>query len=482
MRLKEWQNAIGATNETREKKTQLKGCFKRHSFVAAVLTIAIALASLSGCRNSQPTPELPAPELSLLDACALAQAVYPSMTHYPISNSWDDATQQQERAWQADRTKQAAYFGAGQGLESFFSSTVSTFLSDGDGENLVYSPLNLYMALAMLAETADGNSRAQILDVLGVDSIETLRTQAHSVWNANYCDDGVLTTILASSLWIEKDLPVARETVDRLANTYYTSTYQGDFGSEEMNEALRMWIDQQTGGFLEEQIKDLALSDEAIMAIVTTLYFRADWTSKFSKKNTADGVFHASTGDVTIPFMRQTSRQNYYWGEHFSAVAKSFSKGGSMWLLLPDEGVSVDDLLNDSEALGFVTAKKGTWENQKQMKVHLSMPKFDVGATLDLSEGLKQLGIADCFDVQKADFSAILPDGFDAFVSEIEQRVRVSVDEEGAEGASVTIISDAGAAPPPEVEEIDFVLDRPFLFVITGQDGLPLFVGTVKQP
>ncbi len=29
---------------------------------------------------------------------------------------------------------------------------------------------------------------------------------------------------------------------------------------------------------------------------------------------------------------------------------------------------------------------------------------------------------------------------------------------------------------PPE-EEVDFTLDRPFLFVITGEDGLPLFVG-----
>ena len=36
----------------------------------------------------------------------------------------------------------------------------------------------------------------------------------------------------------------------------------------------------------------------------------------------------------------------------------------------------------------------------------------------------------------------------------------------------------SGAAMPPE-EEIDFVLDRPFAFIITGLDGLPLFAGTV---
>ncbi|RHO58079.1 hypothetical protein DW094_00440 [Ruminococcaceae bacterium AM07-15] len=43
------------------------------------------------------------------------------------------------------------------------------------------------------------------------------------------------------------------------------------------------------------------------------------------------------------------------------------------------------------------------------------------------------------------------------------------------------------AAPPPgngtpPKEEVEFVLDRPFLFVITSNDGLPLFVGAVYRP
>ncbi len=29
---------------------------------------------------------------------------------------------------------------------------------------------------------------------------------------------------------------------------------------------------------------------------------------------------------------------------------------------------------------------------------------------------------------------------------------------------------------------MDFVLDRPFLFAITAEDGLPLFVGLVNRP
>ena len=53
--------------------------------------------------------------------------------------------------------------------------------------------------------------------------------------------------------------------------------------------------------------------------------------------------------------------------------------------------------------------------------------------------------------------------------------------EEGVTAAAYTEMRLAGAAAPPD-DEIDFVLDRPFLFVITGRDGLPLFVGTVHPP
>ena len=31
-------------------------------------------------------------------------------------------------------------------------------------------------------------------------------------------------------------------------------------------------------------------------------------------------------------------------------------------------------------------------------------------------------------------------------------------------------------------EEIDFTVDRPFLFVISSQDNLPLFAGVVTEP
>ena len=66
-------------------------------------------------------------------------------------------------------------------------------------------------------------------------------------------------------------------------------------------------------------------------------------------------------------------------------------------------------------------------------------------------------------------------------LSQAKHDARMTIDEEGCTAAAYTVMAMAGAAAPPK-EEIDFVLDRPFLFAITGIDGLPLFIGVVNHP
>lgn len=58
---------------------------------------------------------------------------------------------------------------------------------------------------------------------------------------------------------------------------------------------------------------------------------------------------------------------------------------------------------------------------------------------------------------------------------------RIMLDEDGVTAAAYTLMQDAGAGRPPQ-EEIEFRLDRPFLFAIMGTGDVPLFVGVVNQP
>ena len=57
-------------------------------------------------------------------------------------------------------------------LDSYLRAVIPQLLTGSSGENKVCSPINIYMALAMLAEVTDGESREQILALLGSGDLE----------------------------------------------------------------------------------------------------------------------------------------------------------------------------------------------------------------------------------------------------------------------------------------------------------------------
>lgn len=57
----------------------------------------------------------------------------------------------------------------------------------------------------------------------------------------------------------------------------------------------------------------------------------------------------------------------------------------------------------------------------------------------------------------------------------------MKLDEEGCEGAAFTDIALCATGMPVEQPKVALRLDRPFAFVISGADGLPLFFGAVKN-
>ena len=373
-------------------------------------------------------------------------------------------------------------------LYDFFADSITQCLSGSSGENRAYSPVNLYMALCMTAELTGGSSREQILELLGSGGSEALRAQANKVWNACYHDWGHSTTVLASSVWLNEGLPYSQAVMDTLSGNYYASVYQGALGSEKINRDIAVWLNQQTGGLLKKETGQVSLSPETLLALYSTVYYRAKWTEHYefsSKANTA-GIFHSPSGELSCTFMNRKELQtDYYWGSDYGAVALGLKDGSRMWFLLPDEGKRVEDILSGGEyaqmLLSSAPYSEG-WENSKYMRVNLSLPKFDITSRSDLKQDLQVLGVTDVFDPEAADFSASIPGAScPVWLANVNQATRVAVDEEGVTAASYIELPAAGAAQPPD-EVIDFILDRPFLFVITNSYGIPLFAGVVNEP
>ena len=409
------------------------------------------------------------------NAYALVLAEYPETPRYPGSFNYDSP---EYEAWSEARSERWANIENidVEAFTAFIGKTVPEFLNTENGKNALYSPLNVYMALAMLAETAGGESREQILGLLGMGDIKALRTNAHALWNLNYVDDGTQKCLLANSVWLAEGAAFKRAALEKLSKHYYASAFRGEMGAEDYNKAFRSWLNEQTGGLLKEQVEGMGFSPETVMALASTLWFKGAWQNEFSEKNNTAGIFCTPNGEIECEFMNERLVNSYYYLSNFAAVSLGFKNGGQMFFILPDEGFAPEDLLASEELAEFI-AYGGIKSPNKFTQINLSVPKFDVSDGTDLKQGLEKLGVTDVFDPDKADFSSI--SSTPLVVSQAYHSVRVTIDERGCEAAAITIF-EVGTGMP--VDEVDFVLDRPFIFVITSDVGLPLFVGIVNSP
>ena len=412
-------------------------------------------------------------------AGVIAKAQYPEQIKYPDEENYGAAA---EDAWYKQLVERRQKYGKGADLSSFLNSSIPEFLSNAGNENLVYSPLNVYMALSMLAEVTDGQSRQQILDLLGYKDINALRKEANYIWNACYNDDGTYKSILASSMWLRNDLEYKEKTLKNLAENYFASSYRGEMGTAEYNKAIADWLNEQTGNLLEDQISDIRTESDTVMMLATTLYFSAKWSEWFREEDNTQDIFKAKSGDLTCEFMNQTLLDSFYVGENFSAAKINFNNyQGEMWFMLPDEDVDVSKLASDKDALKFISSngKEGA-EVISDSRINISVPKFDVSSQIRLTDGLKNLGVTDIFDFAASDFSPLTSDT-DVIVSQALHGARVKIDEEGCTAAAYTVFAMTGGGISLG-KEFNFVLNRPFMFVITSPNGLPLFTGIVNTP
>ena len=468
---------------------------KRIALIAAVLAVIIVATSvllphggLSVIESTCLSAATSEADSAVPKSLSVSKAVYPSQMLYPKSedylsqsgeldyNAYNNAYDQ----WLDEKTEQRKKYSNTCLPTEFFKKTASEFLGGATSENVIYSPVNLYIALSAFAELTDNESREQILALLGYESIEESRKSASDVWNLSYQNDGVMTSVLANSVWLNEDVSFVKKTMDILSSNYYTSSYKGEMGSKTLNDELKNWLNEQTGGLLEDTAGSVELDSRNILALASSVYFQAEWDDEFLENKTEEGIFHTPTEDVKCSFMNTSSPSEYYWGENFSSVSRSFSYGGEMMFILPDEDTDVQSLINDEQVLRYIY-NTSEYKNSKYITVNLSVAKFDVTSSIDLIDGLKNLGVTDIFNAEKSDFSPMTKDAQNIILSQAEHSARVMIDEKGCSGAAYTVLAAAGLGVPPE-EEVNFVLNRPFMFVVKSSMGVPMFIGIINTP
>lgn len=358
-------------------------------------------------------------------------------------------------------------------LVRFSSETAAKIFAEG--ENTVYSPVSLYMALGMVTELTEGQTKRQVTNLLGVSDSEALRQWTQSLWRQLYRDEKDSALWLGNAAFLNEAMTFHKEPLEVLAEDYYASSYGLPMGTSGADKTIAAWLNQQTNDLLTDDTGAIRTEKRDLLRLYNTIYYKAPWQAEFFGGATAEDIFTAADGtEQKTDFMHISIEGSpVARGEGYRRASLYLKDGGEMTFYLPDEGVTVEELLQRENLLGELLPV-----DEWVVQVNWSVPKFDLHDSLKLNEALQALGVTDAFDVSKADFAPLTEQP--AYVESVNQAARVKLDEEGIEAAAYTEVdTNAGDAPPRELPEEEMNLNRPFLFVI-WKDGAPLFVGAVQ--
>ena len=345
----------------------------------------------------------------------------------------------------------------------FVFNLYRSIVQHAPGNNVVVSPYGVERILDLARTGASGETRTEIEQVLGyTDSVK---------WETR--SDATLK--IADALWTQQGLPLLPEFLQAARENFGSSVEQADF-ARNPNEAVRRinaWCSTNTKGKIPTLFN--RLSSDTRLVLVNAIHFSADWKTQFNRSRTQDGDFTLIDGNkATTKLMSQESLAKF--GRIDDTVALELlykDENYAMVLLLPKDPANFVQWESEMTTQKFNLIR----HSMRRDLVNIRMPKFRMESDIPLNGTLQQLGMRAAFS-GVADFSKITPNHAGLFITDVQQKTFVEVDEAGTRAAAVTGIGIGCSAPPqPQV----FHADRPFLYAIVKGDTI-LFLGRFVRP
>ena len=346
-----------------------------------------------------------------------------------------------------------------------------------DGENVLLSPLSVMCALAMTANGADGETLRQMEAVLGM-SVEELNLYLYSYLNS-LAEGEKYKLRLANSIWFTDDerFTVNTDFLQTNADYFGADIYKTPFNRQTLRD-INNWVKSETDGAIPKVLEQIP--PEALMYLVNTLAFEAEWAAVYEERDMRDGIFTTEQGEKREVELMFSSLYKYLEDENATGFIKYYKERKYAFVaLLPNEGVSVSDYLAtlNGEKLAALIA------SPQSIEVKTYIPKFESEYNVQMSSVLSDMGMKDAFDYTVADFSRLgsSSEG-NVYISKVIHKTYIRVDERGTKAGAVTVVEvgDATSGPPEEYKVVR--LDRPFVYMLIDcENNLPFFIGTMMD-
>ena len=347
--------------------------------------------------------------------------------------------------------------------------------------NMMVSPLSLTQAMAMLANGADGDTKAELVKVLGFEgySLEEMNAYYMNLNKGLLSVDKATKLSLANSFWINNQYTAIDSYKKTLQNSYDAEVQELPFDNT-ICAKINQWAEENTYGCIKKVVNKSNINSNTVMALLNATYFKGIWKDKFKEKNSFKGNFTAPDKSSFVEYMKQESFEaNVYEDKDCKLIELPYgNEAFSMVVILPNEEITLDKLMQNVDA--------DRWQSwMEQLSFHtnvlVQLPKFT--GKYEYNENLKQtlieMGVVDAFSKHDADFSQMIK--AETYVDIIKQNSFIEVNEEGTEAAAAVYTGEN--ALEGAVKRFEFKATRPFFYAIKEKStNAILFMGKVTNP
>ena len=355
------------------------------------------------------------------------------------------------------------------------------------GKSNVVSPLSLTYVLGMLNAGATGQTSSEILNLLGYgdnDSQALNDLCKELIDNAPIVDESVklrLADLVATAS--NQSITLADDYSKTVKDYYDGEAVSLDFTSQAAVDFINGWCSEKTEGMIPSIVSKDNLA-ASLLVLLNTVYFNAPWTHPFDEAETIEMNFTREDGvKVTLPMMHREDA--VYLGSENACQVLGLSYGEgqrwTMYILLPYEGKTVDDVLAGLSAKRlerFAESTSKFVENGKSTAVDVLLPRFKSESSNLLNEMIAGMGAPSMFKPMN-EFTGMSPQAKDLFVGIIKQNASIEVSEAGTEAAAATVVAmltsdgiHTGSVPT-------FHANHPFVYLIQeASSGAVFFIGT----
>ncbi|XP_013202054.1 serine protease inhibitor A3N-like isoform X2 [Microtus ochrogaster] len=349
-------------------------------------------------------------------------------------------------------------------------------------KNIVFSPLSISAALAVLSLGANNNTLQEILKGLKFNLTETPEADIHLGLGQLLLMFGQpneeLQISIGSTMFVEKQMQILAEFKEKARALYQAEVSSVDFQKpHEAKKLINDFVRKQTQGKIKDLISDL--DEDTVMVLVNYIYFKGKWETPFDPDLTFASDFYVDNEKtVKVPMMKvKFLTTPYFRDEELSCtvVELKYTGNASALFILPDQG----KMQHVEASLQPETLRKWRDSLMPRKIEELSLPKFAISTDYSLQDILPQLGIREVFSTQ-ADLSGITGSR-ELRVSQVVHKAVLDVAERGTEAAAATGLLMRGSALIRNPLRVNF--NRPFLMIISDTNTqTPLFMAKIMNP